>query len=111
MLGSFDIKYLPWKAMKGQILVDLVAEFTKELGLGEPEEVRKPEVAVEVSSVATQQVWQLFVDGSANQKGSGIGIVIILPERIMLEKSLRLGFSVMNNEAEYEALQAGVVAV
>ena len=51
------------------------------------------------------------MDSVVNQKGSGIGIMIISPEGITLEKSLRLGFSAMNNEAEYEALQARLVAV
>lgn len=37
--------------------------------------------------------------------------MIISPEGITLEKSLRLGFSVMNNEVEYEALQAGLIVV
>ena len=32
--------------------------------------------------------------------------MIISPERITLEKSLRLGFSVINNEIEYKALQS-----
>ena len=33
-----------------------------------------------------------------------MGLVIISPEKIIIEKSLRLGFSTTNNEAEYEAL-------
>ena len=33
------------------------------------------------------------------------------PEKIIIEKSLRLGFSVMNNEAEYEALLMGMMMV
>ena len=28
-MGAFDIKYLPRIAIKGQVLADLVAEFTK----------------------------------------------------------------------------------
>ena len=52
MLGAFDIKYLPRMAMKGQILVDLVAEFTEELG--DSEEARKPEEAMGMSSILTQ---------------------------------------------------------
>ena len=35
--------------------------------------------------------------------------MIISPKGITLEKSLRLGFSVTNNEMEYEALQAGLI--
>ena len=80
MLGAFDIKYLPRMAMKGQILVDLVAVFTKELG--DFKGVGKLEEAVRMSSVVAQQAWQLFVEGAANQKGSGIGIVMISPNGI-----------------------------
>ena len=40
-----------------------------------------------------------------------MGLVVVSPERIIIEKSLRLGFSVTNNEAEYEALLVGMVMV
>ena len=33
------------------------------------------------------------------------------PEKITIEKSLRLSFSTMNNEAEYEALLMGLMMV
>ena len=33
-----------------------------------------------------------------------MGLVLISPKNITIEKSLRLGFSATNNEAEYEAL-------
>ena len=33
-----------------------------------------------------------------------MGLVIISPEKIIIEKSLRLGFSATNNEAKCEAL-------
>ena len=33
-----------------------------------------------------------------------MGIVLISPEKITIEKLLRLGFLATNNEAEYEAL-------
>ena len=46
----------------------------------------------------------MYTDGVANQWGSGVGVVIISSDWIVLEKSLRLSFSVTNNEAEYEAL-------
>ena len=51
------------------------------------------------------------MDGAANQKGSGVGLVLVSPEEITIEKSLRSGFSVTNNEAEYEALLMGMVMV
>ena len=53
----------------------------------------------------------MYVDGVANQKWSGVGIVLISPKKITIEKSLRLGFSATNNEAEYEALLMGMTMV
>ena len=40
-----------------------------------------------------------------------MGLVLITPKRATIEKSLRLGFSAKNNEAEYEALLQGMVMV
>ena len=51
------------------------------------------------------------MDGASNQKGSGVGLVLISPEKVVLEKSLRLDFSATNNEAEYEALLEGMAVV
>ena len=48
--------------------------------------------------------WEVYVDGASNQKGSGIGLILISPEKVIIEKSLRLDFSAMNNVAEYEIL-------
>ena len=53
----------------------------------------------------------MYVDGAANQKGFGVGLVLISTEKLVVEKSLRLGFSAMNNEAEYEALLEGMFLV
>ena len=40
-----------------------------------------------------------------------MGLVLVSPERITIEKSLRLNFSATNNEAEYEALLMGLMMV
>lgn len=52
----------------------------------------------------------MFVSDASNAKGAGIGIVIISPEGIELEHSLRLGFRASNNKAEYEVVLAGLRA-
>lgn len=49
--------------------------------------------------------------GHLIEKGAGIGIVLITPERLIMEKSLQLGFIATNNEAEYEALLVGALMV
>ena len=51
------------------------------------------------------------MDGAANQRGSLVELVIISPINIILEKSLRLGFSAINNEVEYKALLVGMTMV
>ena len=51
------------------------------------------------------------MDGASNAMGAGAGIVIITPEGIRLEHSFRLGFKASYNEAECEALLAGLRAV
>ena len=104
ILGAFDIKYMPRTSIKGQVLADLVAEFA-ELPVEILTELRGVEgKSVDVVSTPKPPCWKVYVDGAVNQRGSGVGIVLITPERDTIEKSLRLGFSATNNEAEYEAL-------
>ena len=91
-------------SIKGQVLADLVAEFTEC-----PEKVergsKKPdEGSIGVAFVQCPPPWELYVDGAANQQGLRVGLVLMSPERITIEKSLRLNFLAANNEAEYEAL-------
>ena len=59
-----------------------------------------------VGTISLQEplLWNVHVDDAANQRGSGVGLVLVSPEQITIEKSLRLGFSTTNNEAEYETL-------
>ena len=40
-----------------------------------------------------------------------MGLVLISPEKIIIEKSLRLNFLATNNDAEYEALMMGMAMV
>ena len=66
---------------------------------------------VDVASIQGLSPWELYVDGAANQRGSGVGLVLLSPEKIIIEKSLRLNFFATNNEAEYEALLKEMVMV
>ena len=109
--GAFDIKYMPRTSLKGQVLADLVTEFAE---LPEEAEVKQhgmDEKSVGLISAQYPSSWKVYVDGAANQRGSGVGLVLVSPEKITIEKSLRLGFSATNNEAEYEALLMGMAMV
>ena len=48
--------------------------------------------------------WEVYIDGVSNQKGLGVGLVLMSPKKVVIEKSLRLDFSATNNEVKYEAL-------
>ncbi|XP_030936306.1 protein NYNRIN-like [Quercus lobata] len=110
ILGAFDIRYMPRTAVKGQVLADLIAEFAEPTL--EEQNVAGPLGADEKMISTVSQLentwWKAHVDGAANQRGSGLGLVLLSPEGITIEKSLRLGFSATNNEAEYEALLEGM---
>lgn len=54
------------------------------------------------------QVWDIYVDGSSNSHGSGAGIIIIDPNKVKICYALQFGFKASNNEAEYEAIIAGL---
>ena len=69
------------------------------------------EKSVGLICVQCPSPWKVYVDGAANQRGSGVWLVLVSLEKITIEKSLRLGFSATNNEAEYETLLMGMVMV
>ena len=107
VLGAFDIKYMPRTSVKGQVL----AEFAEPpLGIV-AEEQNMDGKSVGTISVQEPSHWKVYVDGAANQKGSDVELVLISPEKIIIEKSLRLGFSAINNEVEYEALLQGMTMI
>ena len=111
ILGAFDIKYMPRTSIKGQVLVDLVAEFTEPEIEKLPSSGNMDEKLVGTISQYCLPTWEVYVDGASNQKGSGVGLVLVSPEKVVVEKSLRLDFPATNNEAEYETLLEGMAMV
>ncbi|CAL9019077.1 unnamed protein product [Prunus brigantina] len=114
-LGEFDIHYKPRPATKGQAVADFISEFT------EPSTVASSQITIEPTPTSsqihvagngtanlTQPLWTLYVDGSSNAQGCGAGLVLISPDKVVLEYALRFKFHASNNEAEYEALLAGL---
>ncbi|XP_077250975.1 uncharacterized protein LOC143890252 [Tasmannia lanceolata] len=128
-LSEFDIKYLPRPAIKAQILADFIAECTvpdpdpglvavpspeAEPAVPEPRVVFRASPPPGTESVIAHPVfdeeplWEVYVDGSSNKTGCGAGLVLTGPEDFVLNYALRFGFRASNNEAEYEALIAGM---
>ena len=104
ILGAFDIKYMSRTSIKGQVLADLVVELAESLLKEEREKHNIDEKSVGMISLQEPLSWKVYVDGVANKRGSGVELVVISPEKIIIEKSLRLGFSATNNETKYETL-------
>ena len=111
ILRVFDIKYMPRTFVKGQVLADLVAEFAEPLLEEVTEAQHMDGRSIGMISQQGPLSCKVYVDGVANQKGSRVEIVLISPEKITIEKSLRLDFSATNNETEYEALLMGMTMV
>ena len=91
-LSKFDIEYRPRTAVKGQVVADFIAEFT----------LRDGQVAEEKGQ------WNIYIDGSSNRRAEGAGVVIQTLEGDKIQCMIRLDFPTTNNEAEYEALVAGL---
>nr|XP_023910511.1 uncharacterized protein LOC112022166 [Quercus suber] len=104
ILGAFDIKYMPWTSIKGQVLTNLVAEFAEPLVEVSAKKISMDEKSVGAISISGLSCWKVYVDGVANQRRSRVRLVLVSPEEFIIEKSLRLKFSATNNEAEYEVL-------
>ena len=89
----------------------LVVEFTEPNIEEFPSVGNMDEKLVGTISQCCLPTWEVYVDGVSNQRGSGVELVLISPEKVVIEKSLRLDFSATNNEAEYEALLVGMAMV
>ncbi|XP_071713585.1 uncharacterized protein [Rutidosis leptorrhynchoides] len=58
--------------------------------------------------LAVGETWDLFTDGASCAEGDGAGLVLASPSGEEHTYALRFNFDVTNNEAEYEALLAGL---
>ncbi|GJZ84528.1 reverse transcriptase domain-containing protein [Tanacetum coccineum] len=97
-LGEYDIQYRPRTSIKGQILPDFVVEHLEDDPLDSPMQVEEE----------LPDPWTLFTDGSSCVDGSGAGLILTNPEGAEFTYALRFRFDATNNEAEYEALIAGL---
>ena len=97
-LNEFDIRHKPRTAVKGQVLVDFIMEFTPSNTLAYPTETTQltPDLPI----------WRLSVDRVTNTQGCSTSLIMTSLDGIDVEYALRLGFQASNNEAEYEAIIA-----
>ena len=107
-LSEYGIEFRPRTAIKGQALADFIAEFSYEPAPDTEKEAVNSEPSRKRESGPIGLVWDLHVDGASNAQGAGAGIVLTNPDREKLKYALKFEFKASNNEAEYEALIAGL---
>ena len=68
-LSKFDMQYRPRIVVKGQIVANFIAEYTKS----------------EDKGAEGHRLWSIHIDGSSNQGAGGAGVVIQTPEGDKIE--------------------------
>jgi hypothetical protein len=92
-IGEFDLEFFPRPTIKAQVLADFIAEFSN---LPKSEELPEGDT------------WTAYVDGSSMKSRSGAGVALMTPDKGEISVALKLNFPTTNNEAEYEAVIAGL---
>ncbi|KAK8928988.1 hypothetical protein KSP39_PZI017133 [Platanthera zijinensis] len=87
-LSEFDISYPP------RAVADFLADFSAEV-----------EADMDVSRPVP---WKMFVDGASGRHSVGAGVVLVSPQGTRIEQAVEILFPVTNNQAEYEAMVAGL---
>nr|XP_017250520.1 PREDICTED: uncharacterized protein LOC108221132 [Daucus carota subsp. sativus] len=102
-LSQFSLTFLPRTAVKAQVLADFVVECNFPENQTTPMET-EPEAPVESNPGS----WILHVDGSSTTERSGAGLILKSPDGFTIKTSISFNFAATNNQAEYEALLAGL---
>lgn len=84
-LSEYNITFVPSKVIKSQILADFMIELSPN------------------NQIKNDKSWKLFIDGSSAKDKCGAGVVLIDPDNIKLEYTIKLSFQITNNIVEYEA--------
>ncbi|KAM2437423.1 hypothetical protein ACFX1W_014531 [Malus domestica] len=79
-IGEFDISYQPKPDEKGQAVADFIVDFT----------------------------YPVDIVSTPKEVGYGVGLVLMTSDKVAMEYAPRFKFKASNNEAEYEALIAGL---
>ena len=99
------MKFVPQKAIKGSAVSDFLADFPLEEVEKEEDEYDFPD---EDLLMTEDDSWTLYFDGASNQKGCGVGVLLVSLNEEHIPISMKLDFDVTNNAAEYEACILGL---
>ena len=84
---------MPLKAVKGQVVEYFIVDHS---------------ITEESINYLGIEPWKLYFDGSSHKDGTGVGVLIISPNKIPTTFKYKIEGDCSNNEAEYEALIVGL---
>ncbi|XP_050878469.1 uncharacterized protein LOC127082272 [Lathyrus oleraceus] len=84
---------MPLKAVKGQVVAGFIVDHS---------------IDVAALNYVELGPWKLYFDGSSHKNGTGVGVVIISLNKIPTTFLYKVEGICSNNEAEYEAIIAGL---
>lgn len=87
-LTKYSLTCVPLKVMKGKVVVDFIMDHAK---------VETPLNYLE------KKPWKLYFDGSSHKNETGVGILIVSPNKIPTKVKYQIEVPCSNNEVEYEA--------
>ena len=96
-LNLFDLKYIVRKAIKGSIVSDFCVENSVEGEDGREDFPDEDIFDIEL------RVGKMYFNGSVNQYGNGIKVLLINLEGSHIPLVVKLNFEATNNMVEYEA--------
>ena len=105
LLTEFDIKYITTNVIKRRVVAEFLA-----LNTVEGEEQWNLEFPDENLVLIEYCEWKLYFDGAMNNRGAGLGVILIILEGKTIPMAKKLDFKVTNNMAEYETCIYGVEA-
>ncbi|KAL0405375.1 UNVERIFIED_CONTAM: Ribonuclease HI [Sesamum latifolium] len=103
-LQQFEITYVPQKAVKGQVLVDFLANHPMPAEWELSDDLPDEDVLV----IEIIPPWKMYFDGASHKEGAGAGVVFVTSEGEVLPYSFTLTQNCSNNMAEYQALIFGL---
>ncbi|XP_031393674.1 uncharacterized protein LOC116205269 [Punica granatum] len=106
-LTKYNIEYVSRTSVKGQAIADHLAEFP--INDDTPINADFPDEGIlRVDDEKDEPTWKMYFDGAVNSTGSGVGAVLISPDRRHYSVAAKVDFSCTNNVAEYEACILGL---
>ncbi|KAI3446946.1 hypothetical protein Pfo_003611 [Paulownia fortunei] len=103
-LQQFEIIYVLQKAVKGQVLVDFLADHPIPAEWELSDDLPNEDVLV----IEITPSWKMYFDEASHKMGAGAGVIFITSDREVLPYSFTLTQNCSNNVVEYQALILGL---